>query len=224
VFGLVVDGEARAYPRALLFEHEMVDDVLGGVPVTMPYCTLCGTATGYVAEVGGRRLVMGTSGLLDRSNKLMYDRETGSLWRSYDGTAVSGPLRGDALSPLPVTVTSWGEWRATHPATTVVVPDPALDDEEPDPGSGDPLFPVPSVDPRLPALTEVLGIDDGARAVAVPLDEARRRAPFTLEGIRVQLEGGDLVAVDADGRPLPVRRSFWFAWSQFRPGTELVRP
>jgi hypothetical protein len=213
VFGLVVDGAARAYPRALLVEHEMVDDVLGEVPITMPYCTLCGTATGYVAETGGRRLVMGTSGLLDRSNKLMYDRETGSLWRSYDGTAVSGPLRRTTLSPLPVTVTSWGEWRAAHPVTTVVVPDSALEDQEPDVGSGDPLFPVPPVDPRLPALTEVLGIDDGDRAIAVPLDEARRQAPFTLDGIRVQLEGGDLVAVAADGRPLPVRRSFWFAWS-----------
>lgn len=94
VFGIVVNGEARAYPKRILAWHEMAVDKLGGVELTVVYCTLCGTVIPYDSVVGGKRRGFGTSGLLYRSNKLMFDEETKSLWSTLEGKPVVGPLAG----------------------------------------------------------------------------------------------------------------------------------
>lgn len=122
VFGIVVNGEARAYPKRILGWHEMALDRLGGIDLTIVYCTLCGTVIPYESEAGGRRFRFGTSGLLYRSNKLMFDEDTNSLWSSVDGTPVVGSLVGSGLRLAfrSVVTTTWKEWRTTHPATTVL--------------------------------------------------------------------------------------------------------
>lgn len=122
VFGVVVNGEARAYPKRILAWHEMAIDSLGGVEVTVVYCTLCGTVIPYHSVIGGKRIRFGTSGLLYRSNKLMFDEETMSLWNTIDGTPVVGALAGSGLqlTSHPAVTTTWGEWRAAHPETTVL--------------------------------------------------------------------------------------------------------
>jgi len=122
VFGLVVNGEARAYPKRVLAWHEMAIDTVGGVDLTVVYCTLCGTVIPYDSVVGGRRRGFGTSGLLYRSNKLMFDEETMSLWSTLDGKPVVGPLvdTGLQMTSHPAVTTTWGEWRAEHPETTVL--------------------------------------------------------------------------------------------------------
>jgi len=122
VFGVVVNGEARAYPRRILAWHEMAIDSLGGAEITVVYCTLCGTVIPYNSVVAGKRIGFGTSGLLYRSNKLMFDEETMSLWNTIDGTPVVGPLAGSGLqlTSHPAVTTTWGEWRAAYPETTVL--------------------------------------------------------------------------------------------------------
>ncbi len=122
VFGVVVNGEARAYPKRILAWHEMAVDTLGGVDLTVVYCTLCGTVIPYDSVAGGKRRGFGTSGLLYRSNKLMFDEETMSLWNTIDGTPVVGPLAGSGLqlTSHPAVTTTWGEWKAQHPDTTVL--------------------------------------------------------------------------------------------------------
>lgn len=122
VFGIVVNGEARAYPKRILAWHEMAVDTVGGVDLTVVYCTLCGTVIPYESRLGSQRYIFGTSGLLYRSNKLMFDQQTNSLWSSIDGRPVVGPLVGNGLQLVshPVVTTTWGEWRATHPDTTVL--------------------------------------------------------------------------------------------------------
>lgn len=122
VFGIEVAGEARAYPKRILGWHEMALDRLGGAELTIVYCTLCGTVIPYASEVAGRRFTFGTSGLLYRSNKLMFDDETKSLWSAVDGTPVVGPLAGSGLTleAFPVVTTTWREWREAHPETTVL--------------------------------------------------------------------------------------------------------
>ena len=89
IFGVVVNGEARAYPQRILGWHELARDRLGGVELTIVYCTLCGTVVPYGSTAGGRQHVLGTSGLLYRSNKLMYDRDTMSLWSTAEGRPVA---------------------------------------------------------------------------------------------------------------------------------------
>ena len=122
VFGIALNGEARAYPKRILAWHEMALDRVGGIELTIVYCTLCGTVIPFESVAGGRHLTFGTSGLLYRSNKLMFDHETRSLWNTFEGIPVIGELAdGDLrLTPHAVVTTTWGEWRRRHPDTTVL--------------------------------------------------------------------------------------------------------
>ena len=124
VFGVSINGDSRAYPLRILDWHEMFNDVVGGVPVSLAYCTLCGSGILFDTRVRGRRkpFVFGSSGLLYRSNKLMYDTATESLWNQFTGRPVVGRLTGSdiELKILPSVITSWQDWLAAHPDTTVL--------------------------------------------------------------------------------------------------------
>ncbi len=122
VFGIEVNGDARAYPKRILAWHEMFTDNVGGIPVTGVYCTLCGTVILYKDIHKGVQHTFGTSGFLYRSNKLMYDKATQSLWNTHWGKPVVGPLvgKGIELEYMSVVTTTWGEWKKRHPSTTVL--------------------------------------------------------------------------------------------------------
>ena len=124
VFGVEINGDARAYPLRIMGWHEMFNDVIGGVPVALAYCTLCGAGILFETDVEGydETFVFGSSGFLYRSNKLMFDRQTDSLWNQFTGKPVSGPLldSGIELKIRPVTITSWQEWRESNPDTRVL--------------------------------------------------------------------------------------------------------
>ena len=122
VFGIAVNGDARAYPKRILAWHEMAVERVGGLELTIVYCTLCGTVIPYESIVDGRHIRLGTSGLLYRSNKLMFDDGTKSLWNTFEGAPVIGSLvdSGLQLTRRSMVTTTWGEWRARHPETTVL--------------------------------------------------------------------------------------------------------
>ena len=125
VFGVHVNGESRAYPRQIMEVREMVNDTLGGRNLGIPYCTLCGAAQAYFTDElpeGIERPVLRTSGLLIRSNKVMYDVNSFSVFDTFLGKAVTGPLaeKGIQLEQASVVTTSWGEWKKAYPKTTVL--------------------------------------------------------------------------------------------------------
>lgn len=122
VFGVEINGDARAYPKRILAWHEMFVDTIGGVDFAGVYCTLCGAVILYETELEGVNYEMGTSGFLYRSNKLMYDKKTQSLWNTTWGQPVVGPLvgKGIELKRSYVVTTTWGEWKRRHPETTVL--------------------------------------------------------------------------------------------------------
>ncbi len=239
VFGVVVGDEARAYPKHMMEVHEMVNDTLGGRRIGMPYCTLCGSAQAYFTDdIPGRAepIVLRTSGLLARSNKVMYELTTFSVFDTFLGVAVSGPLRdeGVALEMVSVVTSTWGEWRAAHPETTIVAEDGGLGrtyPEDPLRGRDDdgPIFPIGEVDLRLPAQEQVLGViaPDGT-PVAFPAIAARTAIEsgdvVELAGVRVVPDGSGIRAEATSGAPLSSHQAFWFAWSQFHPGTQLWTP
>ena len=237
VFGIVLNGEARAYPKNQMEVHEMVNDVLGGRRIAVPYCTLCGSAQAYLTDelegingldigVDAGRYELRTSGLLSRSNKLMYEFQTFSVFDTFTGAALSGPLRaaGVVLPDITVETAGWGDWKAKHPDTTIVAETGVRGEPYPtDPLGGrdddGPIFPIGSVDERLDVQAPVVGVvlDDGtAIAFEVSAVEAALDAGETVEfgGVRVFRSGG-LRAELADGTPVVSHQAFWFAWSQF---------
>jgi len=122
VFGIEVNGDVRAYPKRILAWHEMFVDNVGGIDFAGVYCTLCGTVILYETEAKGIAHEVGTSGFLYRSNKLMYDKATQSLWNTLKGEPVIGPLvdKDIAFDHRSVVTTTWGKWKKLHPDTKVL--------------------------------------------------------------------------------------------------------
>ncbi len=124
VFGVSINGDVRAYPLRIMGWHEMFNETIGDVPVALAYCTLCGSGILFETQVAGRSapLVFGSSGFLYRSNKLMFDRETHSLWNQFTGKPVVGPMveTGITLRQRPVVITTWDDWKTAHPETRVL--------------------------------------------------------------------------------------------------------
>ncbi len=129
VFGIAINGEAHAYPLRILDWHEMANIEVGGVPISLAYCTLCGAAIAYDDRgPDGVTYNFGTSGFLYRSNKLMYDRNTRTLWNQFTGEPVLGPLVGKLdlegeplrLDLLPVVLSTYHDWLERHPNTVVL--------------------------------------------------------------------------------------------------------
>ena len=182
VFGVEINGDVRAYPLRMLDWHEMFNDVIGGVPVALAYCTLCGSGILFETLVEGRaeRFVFGSSGFLFRSNKLMYDQETHSLWNQFTGRPVVGPLTGSdiELNVRPVAITTWKHWLARHPDTKVLSLDTGFDRDY-TPGrpyasyfsSPDLMFPALVEDTRLKPKDYVFALRSGVHEKAWPLSE-----------------------------------------------------
>jgi len=246
VFGVSINDEHRAYPKNIMEVHEMTNDSLGGRRFGLPYCTLCGSAQLWFTDSVPDSVdtpVLRTSGLLSRSNKVMYDLETRSVFDTFTGEALSGDLLDIELTLEQGTVvtTTWGEWKAAHPDTTIVAADGGIGREYPlDPLDGrdddGPIFPIGGFDDQLAVQEPVIGVtldgtSDGA-AVAFPVVTATAAlaadtpVTFDLDGTQVQLseDGGGFRAATADGTELAVHEAFWFAWSQFHPSTEVWRP
>ncbi len=234
IFGVVINGEARAYPRRIMEVREMVNDTLGGRDFAMPYCTLCGAAQVWFTDelpAGVERPVLRTSGLLSRSNKLMYDLTTMSFVDTFLGIAQTGPLAdiGYVFEPHTVVTSTWGQWVADHPETTVLIEDLALGrdfDFRNGRDADGPIFPIGDVDPRLPVQADVVGVTTPAgEPLAFHLETALsaigRGEVVEVDGIRLIRRGDGLVAESLDGEPIAAHQAFWFAWSQFHPDTAL---
>ncbi|MEM6381987.1 MAG: DUF3179 domain-containing (seleno)protein [Pseudomonadota bacterium] len=234
VFGIEINGEYRAYPRQIMEVREMVNDTLGGRDLGIPYCTLCGAAQAYFTDRmpdGVDRPVLRTSGMLIRSNKVMYDVVTNSIFDTFRGDAVTGPLSGIGLvlDQATVITTTWSQWKEAHPQTTVLHERYALG-RNPDFRNGrdadGPIFPVGDVDPRLPVHEDIIGViapngSPWAFSRASAMAALLSGEEVVAESVRLELEGGGIRAVDTSGEDLSSHEAFWFAWSQFYPGTNL---
>ena len=167
VFGVAINGDVRAYPKRILAWHEMVKDKIGGLELNGVYCTLCGSMIVYDATVNGVHHELGTSGFLYRSNKLMYDHATKSMWSTLSGEPVVGPLVGQGikLKTMYVITTTWKEWRRRHPNTLVLSLDTGHSRDYGEGvayreyfGTDRLMFNVPKVDDRLLNKAEVLAL------------------------------------------------------------------
>lgn len=190
-------GDARAYPLQILTWHEIVNDMVGGVPLVVTFCPLCNTAIAFERTLDGRVLDFGTTGRLRFSNLIMYDRQTESWWQQAEGNAIAGELAGRRLAFYPATIVAWAEFKAAHPAGQVLSretghnrdygrnPYAGYDDINQSPF----LFRGPDTPGALPPMARVLTVDLNGEAVAYPYS--------VLEQVRVVNDtvGGQPVAV-----------------------------
>ncbi|MEL7156653.1 MAG: DUF3179 domain-containing (seleno)protein [Actinomycetota bacterium] len=239
VLGVSIDGESRAYPLNILEIHELVNDELGGRRFSLTYCTLCRSGVAYYVDdvpAGVEPPVLRTSGLLQRSNKLVFDRESDSYFNQFTGTAISGPLAeaGVVLPRITVVTSTWADWQAAHPETSLMAgkdgngPNYPLDPLG-DRDAGGPIFPIGDVDDTLLASTTVVGVVDAdGSAIAFPRAAALAALdagePVVLDGVMAVADGSGLRLVDGDGKDLASSEASWFAWSQTFPNTALWVP
>ena len=126
VIGYASPGGAYAYPIKMLNFHEIVNDVIDGVPILVSYCPLCASAVVYNRSLDGQVLVFGNTSALYESDMVMYDHQTGSYWFQVLGEAIVGPLTGRRLTMVPSMTTTWGEWKRLHPDTRILSKDQGL--------------------------------------------------------------------------------------------------
>ena len=172
-----VNGDVRAFPLEILTWHEIVNDVIGGMPVTVTFCPLCNTAIAFESQIGEEVYKFGVSGLLRNSDLVMYDRNTESLWQQSSGRAIVGRMVGARLSYVPATVVTLGQLRFAYPDALVMSRDTGWArsyGQNPyrgydNPENGGPytfFFDRDSIDERLPPAERVVSIE-GASGTAI---------------------------------------------------------
>lgn len=175
---LQVGDDARAYPLQILMWHEIVNDTVGSVPVTVTFCPLCNTAIAFERTVNGRVLDFGTTGRLRFSNLVMYDRQTESWWQQAGGEAIAGEFTGRQLKFLPASIIAWANFKESYPEGKVLSretgyqrdygrnPYAGYDDVNRPPF----LYVGPETPGVLPPMARVLTVDLNREAVAYPYD------------------------------------------------------
>ena len=186
VIGYATGEEAYAYPINVLNQHELVNDVIDGVPVLISYCPLCASGITFHRELDGQTLLFGNTSALYQSDLVMYDHQTGSYWFQTAGEAVVGWLTGSRLRLLPSATMAWGEWKGLYPNTRLLIGTASNPTRFASPRySGDPfsgyqdrvndnnfIFPVDQakLDDRLPSGELVLTVEVEGGVTAYPLD------------------------------------------------------
>ncbi|MFV1997378.1 MAG: DUF3179 domain-containing protein [Acidiferrobacterales bacterium] len=233
ILGFNLNGITKAYPIKILNHHEIVNDSFGDRNIVITFCPLCGTGIAFAPEANGESLQFGVSGLLYNSDMLLYDRKTNSLWSQITGMAISGPLRGTRLRTLPITHTTWQDWRKRHPDTVVLSTrtgyrrnyqrSPYGDYTS----NSDIYFPVTYQSRRYHPKERVIGIEVNGKFRAYPFSElgkTKGRIRERFNGIPVSIIFDKINGsgqASSNGKPLQQMTAFWFAWYAFHPDTSI---
>ena len=234
VLGVEINGIRRAYPIRILNYHEIVNDLVGGKPIVITYCPLCGSGMAFSSTVDGKRLEFGVSGLLFNSDVLLYDRQSKSLWSQMKSTAVTGKMKGTRLDVIPLANTTWRDWQTRYPNSDVLSMDTGFRrnyDVNPYPNYGQNgrlYFPVAGENRRYRRKSLVLGLEIDGRFKAYPFDELKKSPSqfvdeFQGRGFDVRYDDKNQTAriVEADGDEVPTLIAYWFAWYAFHPDTAI---
>lgn len=232
VLGVEVHGQHYAFPTLILARHEIVNDILGGEPVAVTYCPLCGSGVAFSRRVGEQVLEFGVSGVLHNNDLVMYDRSSNTLWQQITGRGILGPRTGETLQTIPVTQIEWKTWREQHPDTRVLSTDTGYDVRYTRNPYGDyptserVLFPLANLDRRIHPKMVVYGLEYAGKSIALTDEylQAHQRVEAELADTRLIIERGADGSVSArtpEGTIVPTIRLYWFAWASFHPDTEL---
>ncbi len=202
VIGLSINGDSRAYPIRILMWHEIVNDMVGGIPVAVTYCPLCNAAIVFDRLTAAGTLDFGTTGKLRKSDLVMYDRKTESWWQQFSGEAIVGELTGEKLRIVPSRLESFSLFLKRHPKGGVLVPsDPDLRDYGRNPYKGYDTSRVPflysgEMPPGINPMARVIVVRDGQDASAVTLELLRRKKSISISGVMLTWRKGQASALD----------------------------
>lgn len=229
----------RFYPYQILVWHEIVNDIVGGERILVTYCPLC--LTGYVFDpvVKGERVEFGTSGKLWKSNLVMYDRKTESLWPQVLGEAVVGEVTGERLPVLPSDQMRYGDWKRKFPNGQILSRDTGAVRFYGSNPYGDYFKPVDFAlnlagrkDARLPPEAFVFGIVSSGKSKAYYTEAVKNKGEIKDEfgGKKIVLryeKDLDVVRVynivNGEEERINPFSAFWFSWVSAHPETELLK-
>ncbi len=187
VISVGVEGEARAYPLRILMWHEIVNDTVNGVPLTITFCPLCNTGIVFEREIDGVVYDFGTTGKLRNSDLVMYDRQTESWWQQFLGLAIVGDMNGIRLTPYPSRLESFARFKERYPDGMIQIPNNEGDRQYgSNPYAGYDSRDAPyaffkgDLPENVPPLSRVIRVDDQAWALELIRSQGR-------------IEDGDLV-------------------------------
>ena len=184
-----INGDARAYPLMILTWHEIINDVVGGVPIVITFCPLCNTGIVFNSTLEGHVLNFGTTGYLRFSNLIIFDRRTESWWQQATGDAIAGELTGKQLEFLPTSIVSFDDFKEAHPEGLVLSLETGYDRKY----GFNPYYKYDSDEPymyrgpengQLPAMERVVSVDLGTESLSIPFSalEEEPVMNYTLDG------------------------------------------
>lgn len=225
---LEVAGEVKFYPYNILIRHEIVNDTIGGTPVAVTFCPLCGSGIVFDRTVNGEVTEFGVSGFLRESNMIMYDRATESLWQQALGTSIAGDLNGEQLEFLPVQLSTIDEATASNPEAQILTIDtgiyPASSYSGTPYGNYDEdddyfIFRPSNLDARFPnkEIFQIVPIDDYSVAIRRENLVAGQTYTFTDNSdidLTVSVDSnGKIEPIDSSGDKYPTYFEMWFSWA-----------
>lgn len=235
VLSIMIKGDARAYPLRILLWHEIVNEVIGGVPVLISYCPLCNSGVVFDRRLDGRTLSFGNTGRIRHFDMVMYDLETGSWWQQFTGEAIIGDLTKQKMKLLPARLESLAKFRARAPQGKLLVPN----DKAARPYG---LTPYENMDRAAPRVFNRYPLPKGLSAMDRVIVIGNEAWPLKLLRIKKKLPQGDFVLswvagqnsihdqrriadgrdignviVTKNGKDFPYDVTFAFAFKAFRP-------
>jgi hypothetical protein len=238
VLGVVINGQARAYPVPILNYHEIVNDRIGDQHFAVTYCPLCGTGIVFSSDLDGESLQFGVSGLLYNSDVLLFDRNSNSLFSQIMAKGITGRFKGFELERLPVSHTSWQNWLERHPGTEILSRETGFrrDYGRTPYDDYDKIRRLYfQVSNRAPddyhPKEQVLGVEIGSSFKAYPfaelkqLGQSRFSDHLATQDIEITWneKANSAQAFDSNDDEIATVIAFWFAWYAFHPETEVFK-
>lgn len=216
-------GTVKVFPYNILNWHEIVNDTVGGVPVAVTFCPLCGSAVVYDRRVNGEILTFGVSGFLLESNMIMFDRENEALWQQSTGKVLAGRGLNTKLELAPFQLMTMSEVKKTYPNAQILSEDTGYRrDYGRNPYSGYEdsegyIFSPSREDARYPSKTIFVVFRYGDKTVGVPYLELTKDIPFKTDvnGSIVTLirNNEGLTISGGEGQSLPFYFEMWFSFA-----------
>ena len=125
VLGVIINGNAKAYPIRFLGYHHQVMDTLGGRAIMVTYCTVCRSGRVFEPIVNGKQEEFRLVGM-GHFNAMFEDKSTKSWWRQENGEAIAGKLKGNYLPEVFSRQTSLAKWLQLYPDSRIMQPDPSF--------------------------------------------------------------------------------------------------